>query len=332
MLIPSNTPPLLLSFFSIGTSGLPKNVEIQSHYSMSFRLMPKHYVVNKPAETVDLFLDTLESSLSNPNYFLGGVINEIKTTETAVHPAMRSSLWNVHTNGDFASNRVREFIPNSVTGVCYNHHNVLEPDWRNACWGSNYGHLSSIKDKYDPQHIFNCWHCVGYNGQEGPETMFPSSSPSVIPSDIHSTSPSLLPSDTPSARPSTAPSVTIVCSRQEITGRTFYAPFDGFCWEIDVLNGKLSGMLGPCSNPWDGGLLFSSFDGFDGYKSNWNTSPEPFGYSGSIRFVKAAVNEAEIEIIELDTTLRTFEINLLVPACTSAGSRNQSSITDVSRV
>jgi hypothetical protein len=48
----------------------------------------------------------------------------------------------------------------------YNHHNGLEPDWENACWGSNYDKLLSLKNKYDPSNMFNCWHCVGYQGRE----------------------------------------------------------------------------------------------------------------------------------------------------------------------
>ena len=48
----------------------------------------------------------------------------------------------------------------------YNHHNGIEPDWRNACWGDNYMELNSLKEKYDPNHTFNCWHCVGYTGEE----------------------------------------------------------------------------------------------------------------------------------------------------------------------
>ena len=48
----------------------------------------------------------------------------------------------------------------------YNHHNGIEPDWRNACWGDNYERLSLLKNEYDPNHTFNCWHCVGYEGEE----------------------------------------------------------------------------------------------------------------------------------------------------------------------
>lgn len=31
-------------------------------------------------------------------------------------------------------------------------------------WGTNLQALEEIKAKYDPDSVFNCYHCVGYNG------------------------------------------------------------------------------------------------------------------------------------------------------------------------
>lgn len=59
---------------------------------------------------------------------------------------------------------VRDYLPNSVTGICYNHHSKNEPAWREAAWGSNLARLEEIKEEVDPDHRFNCWHCVGYTG------------------------------------------------------------------------------------------------------------------------------------------------------------------------
>ena len=56
-----------------------------------------------------------------------------------------------------------------MTGTSFNHHAVLEPDWQEACWGSNYEALAEIKLKYDPTNRFKCWHCVGYVGKENPD-------------------------------------------------------------------------------------------------------------------------------------------------------------------
>jgi len=35
-------------------------------------------------------------------------------------------------------------------------------DWKTRYWGSNYDKLLSIKNKYDPDAVFQCYHCIGY--------------------------------------------------------------------------------------------------------------------------------------------------------------------------
>ncbi|KAF8887279.1 hypothetical protein CPB84DRAFT_1787041 [Gymnopilus junonius] len=53
------------------------------------------------------------------------------------------------------------------TAVWHNEADVYEPDYIDAFWGSaNYEQLSSIKQKYDPNHLLDCWHCVGWKGQQ----------------------------------------------------------------------------------------------------------------------------------------------------------------------
>mmetsp|Transcript_20137 Transcript_20137/g.29687 ORF Transcript_20137/g.29687 Transcript_20137/m.29687 type:complete len:107 (+) Transcript_20137:178-498(+) len=96
------------------------------------------------------------------NYFLGGNINSVSDDEAAVNPALRNIVWNLQTTDLDEGQKIREFVPNDVTGVCYNHHHYrLEPDWHNVCWGSHYVRLSELKEVYDPDAWLHCWHCVG---------------------------------------------------------------------------------------------------------------------------------------------------------------------------
>lgn len=82
-------------------------------------------------------------------------MRDVEDNATSVHPAMRRVIYSLITSGS-SSARVREFLPNAVTGVCFNHHDPAEPDWRAALWGSNYDRLLELKKKYDPDGRFNC--------------------------------------------------------------------------------------------------------------------------------------------------------------------------------
>ncbi len=186
------------------------------------RLMPIDHVTERSDDVLNLLLQTADTSFSNLNYFLGGKIN-VDDNSTSVHSAVRNSIWNVFTFDRKDSELVRSFIPNNVSGICYNHHNPLEPDWRNASWGNNYEILNTIKEKYDPDHYFNCWHCVGYIGEEGTQT------PTPAPSSNITTAPSTPAASTPAPSSSiitTAPSTEVTsshpCSDSPLRFRVFW--------------------------------------------------------------------------------------------------------------
>ena len=43
-------------------------------------------------------------------------------------------------------------------------HNFAQDDWKSRYWGGldNYNKLLSVKNKYDPENFFTCYHCIGY--------------------------------------------------------------------------------------------------------------------------------------------------------------------------
>jgi hypothetical protein len=134
---------------------------------ISARLMPRLTVKDNPSVVYDLLLDlALRNQLGAVNYILGGSIRNVTDDATAVHPALRNALWNVFTGHPDADTKVRMFLPNNVTGACFNHHSPTEPDWRNALWGNQYEKLANLKKTFDPDSVFDCWHCVGYQGDE----------------------------------------------------------------------------------------------------------------------------------------------------------------------
>ncbi|KAF9035121.1 hypothetical protein BJ165DRAFT_1615500 [Panaeolus papilionaceus] len=61
---------------------------------------------------------------------------------------------------------VRNLTPGAA--VYQNEADVYEPNHQDAYWGPNYNALLSIKNKYDPEGILDCWHCVGWKGAQDP--------------------------------------------------------------------------------------------------------------------------------------------------------------------
>lgn len=86
-------------------------------HTMSARLIPRSKVVSSPAEVKE-FLWSIVSSLGTVNYFLGGNMNNVGKDDTAVHPALRNSIWSIFTLDPIDSQRVRNFVPNNETGIC----------------------------------------------------------------------------------------------------------------------------------------------------------------------------------------------------------------------
>ncbi|KAL1948480.1 hypothetical protein VTO73DRAFT_12555 [Trametes versicolor] len=109
-----------------------------------------------------------------PHFFKGG------DGLTSVSPAWRESLWHVIYIDYWAYNTtvseraqiyqgleadaqaLRDIAPHS--GVYWNEASVFEPDYTEAFWGANYARLLAIKRKYDPDHLLDCWKCVGWKG------------------------------------------------------------------------------------------------------------------------------------------------------------------------
>ncbi|CAE6490663.1 unnamed protein product [Rhizoctonia solani] len=106
--------------------------------------------------------------------------NATSPSDTSVTPAWRNALWhtllvgfwNYNSNADqqatvystvsAAADKLRAITPGS--GAYQNEADVSEPDHENSFWGSNYDRLVSIKKKYDPKGLLECWHCVNWKG------------------------------------------------------------------------------------------------------------------------------------------------------------------------
>ncbi|KAH9854595.1 FAD-binding domain-containing protein [Lenzites betulinus] len=105
--------------------------------------------------------------------------------KTSVTPAWRDAIWHVfyvdfwnydttpdeiaqiHESLEEDAEALRRIAPDS--GAYSNEASLLEPDYAQAFWGSNYKRLLAIKSKYDPDHLLDCWKCVGWRGASSPQ-------------------------------------------------------------------------------------------------------------------------------------------------------------------
>ncbi|KAJ7577456.1 FAD-binding domain-containing protein [Mycena floridula] len=101
---------------------------------------------------------------------------------TSVNPIWRKSIWQVilvktwnfdasvseisstYSELTAATDVLREMTPDS--GGYLNESDVYEPDHEVSFWGANYDRLLEIKNKYDPDHLLDVWHGVGWLGKQ----------------------------------------------------------------------------------------------------------------------------------------------------------------------
>ncbi|KAK4053332.1 hypothetical protein OIO90_003944 [Microbotryomycetes sp. JL221] len=116
-------------------------------------------------------------------------VNVASYPDSAVTPAWRYSLWHVlyaptwnydgdpttnHIKANKAAQFLRDITPGS--GAYQNEASIFEPNHIQSFWGqNNYNRLLSIKKKVDPNNIFTCWQCVGYNKDDPRFACYPKS-------------------------------------------------------------------------------------------------------------------------------------------------------------
>ncbi|KAF1355969.1 FAD binding domain-containing protein [Lizonia empirigonia] len=113
-----------------------------------------------------------ETPLSNPD-------TELKTS---VHPAWRTALWHVINVAEWeeplaplelkrVSSGFLDILKPAKAltpggGAYLNEASYEEPEWQQTFYGDNYPQLLKVKEKYDSDHVFDCWKCVGWLGEQ----------------------------------------------------------------------------------------------------------------------------------------------------------------------
>ena len=143
-----------------GPDNLATDQTGQKQFNIASRLIPMDFVEKQPDKMKGILIWMIYNGFFTFNYIIGGKMMDVATDATAVHPAMRQSVFQIETFDERLIQKLRDELPNSGAG--FNHAAKNEPDWENQFWGSNRARLESLKKKWDPDNRFNCWHCVGY--------------------------------------------------------------------------------------------------------------------------------------------------------------------------
>ncbi|CAE6541701.1 unnamed protein product [Rhizoctonia solani] len=156
--------------------------------TLASRLIPQSAFSSSNSSAL---LDAMLASLSTANsvaYFMTTPfsyhVSESEQGKTSVTSAWRGAVWhalafaswswdagieeakNGYLRANSAMNPLRAITPGS--GAYQNEADVYEPNASDSFWGSNYPELYAIKQKYDPDGLLDCWHCVGWKGRSTP--------------------------------------------------------------------------------------------------------------------------------------------------------------------
>ncbi|KAI0707570.1 FAD-binding domain-containing protein [Cerioporus squamosus] len=173
--------PSWLSFFNKYVTSA--QAAVGPELELGTRLLPSKFfsTAEGRSQLSALINDTL--SFASP-YIVAGTpwLYEETAGATSVTPAWRDAIWHLSIKWQFQYNdtleervagyktlsehiqKFRDLTPGS--GAYFNEGDVYEPDHEASYWGDNYAKLLTVKQKYDPQGLLDCWQCVGWKGED----------------------------------------------------------------------------------------------------------------------------------------------------------------------
>ncbi|KAJ7813124.1 FAD-binding domain-containing protein [Mycena olivaceomarginata] len=166
-----SSDPSWLSFFNRVL--VPVGVPVGVGYVTSSRLIPTSSFTTAAGrdELIKGLLQLFRTPDTIPVVFMVAPHYFKDAGGTSVTDAWRTSLWHVTSSAILPTTGVisvyrkltksmdvlRKISPTS--GAYANEADVYEPNFSQSFWGSHYDRLLTIKRKYDPDHLLDCWHC-----------------------------------------------------------------------------------------------------------------------------------------------------------------------------
>ncbi|KAK0235467.1 FAD-binding domain-containing protein [Armillaria nabsnona] len=174
------------SFSSFFDKYLASSVPVGSPFISSSRLIPADKFSGAKSQQIlwERLVDVLQNSTFPVIFAVAPYFYDGDDGETSVNSAWRDSIWHV-TSSEFWSfnttkweqssiysslsksmDALRDFTP--MSGTYLNEADVYEPNYEASFWGAHYDRLVSIKKKYDPDQLLDCWRCVNWRGSKDP--------------------------------------------------------------------------------------------------------------------------------------------------------------------
>eukprot|EP00128_Syssomonas_multiformis_P011734 Colp12_sorted_trinity150504_noHs@3484 len=97
-------------------------------------------------------------------YFdITGAINSPRSTDVSVSEGFRNGLVHWVVGGLWTVDEMESYYALGNNSYFSESARLMKGDdsWKTRYWGSNVNRLEQIKQKYDPNAVFNCYHCVG---------------------------------------------------------------------------------------------------------------------------------------------------------------------------
>ncbi|XP_053374586.1 uncharacterized protein LOC123560760 [Mercenaria mercenaria] len=120
----------------------------------------------------------LQAGVGCTGTLIGGNMKIKDPDSTAVNPNFRTGVYSMSCGMSWSDafmdkavvDQAIQFTKGFVkhgNGTYFNEPSAYLPNWKTAYWGGHYDRLLAIKQRWDPQNVFTCLHCVGSNDTKG---------------------------------------------------------------------------------------------------------------------------------------------------------------------
>ncbi|PYI02677.1 FAD binding domain-containing protein [Aspergillus sclerotiicarbonarius CBS 121057] len=157
---------------------------------LATRLIPRDVFMDarRIDQLVDGVLEGIATARSLLNLSGTQVVSETPVTNldkgqlSSVNPAWRDAIWHVIHAGEWVEPMGEEELGHTTAGFLdmlqplkrlspgggayLNEAHYLEPEWQETYFGEFYERLLQVKRMYDPTHLFDCYKCVGWRGED----------------------------------------------------------------------------------------------------------------------------------------------------------------------